>query len=66
VALDAGVGIDFGVQHQQIYFFPGAQDVVEAAEADVVGPAVAAHDPYALAHQRVGDGQQVAPAVGIF
>ena len=34
--------------------------MIEAAEADVVGPAVAADDPHALAHQRVGDRQQLA------
>jgi hypothetical protein len=34
--------------------------VVQAAEADVVGPSVAAQNPHALANQRVGDGQQVA------
>ena len=33
--------------------------MVEAAEADVVGPAVAADDPDALADQVVGERQQV-------
>ena len=34
--------------------------MVESAEADVEGPAVATQDPDALADQRVGDGEQVA------
>jgi hypothetical protein len=34
--------------------------VVESAEADVEGPAIATQDPDALADQRVGDGEQVA------
>jgi hypothetical protein len=62
VALDlaAGVGVDLGVEHQDVDVRAGGQDVVEAAEADVVGPAVAADDPDALADQGVGDGEQVA------
>ena len=34
--------------------------MIEAAVADVVGPAVAADDPHALLDQLVGDRQQVA------
>ena len=33
--------------------------MVEAAEADVVGPAVAADDPDGLAHQAAGQSEQV-------
>ncbi len=33
--------------------------MIEPAEPDVVGPAVAADDPDALADERVGDGEQV-------
>ena len=39
---------------------PRGQHVVEAAEADVVGPAVAADDPDALPHQESATLQQVA------
>ena len=34
--------------------------MVEPTGADVIGPAVAAHQPHALAHQRLGNRQQVA------
>ena len=32
--------------------------MIQSAEADVVGPAVAADDPHALAHESVGDREQ--------
>ena len=52
--LPAGVGVDFGIEHQDVDVAAGGQHVVEAAVADVVGPAVAAHDPDALLDQGVG------------
>ena len=55
--LAAGVRVDFGVQHQHLHVAAAGQDVVEAAVADVVGPAIAADDPDALAHERVSDGE---------
>ena len=45
VALDclaAGVGVDLGVEHEDVDVAVGGEHVVEAAVADVVGPAVAA------------------------
>ena len=56
--LATGVGIDLGIQHQQVDVLARGQRMVQATEADVVGPAVAADDPDALAHQVVGDGEQ--------
>ena len=53
--LAAGVGVDLGVEHQDVHVPAHGDDVVEAAVADVVGPAVAADDPDALLHQVVGD-----------
>ncbi len=52
--LAAGVRIDLGVEHQDVDVAAGGQHVVQAAEADVVGPAVAADDPDAPADQGVG------------
>jgi hypothetical protein len=58
--LSAGVGVNFGVQHQDFDVASGSQDVVEAAVANVISPAVAADDPHALAHQDIHDAQQAA------
>ena len=52
--LAAGVGVDLGVQHQEVDVAAGGEHVVQAAEADVVGPAVAAEAPDALADQEIG------------
>ena len=58
--LAAGVRVHLGVEHQHVDVAAGGQDVVQAAVADVVGPAVAADDPDALLHQGVGQAEQVA------
>ena len=63
--LPAGIRVDLSVQHQHIHVLARGEHVVQPAEADVVGPAVAAQNPYALSDQRVGDGQQVARVTGI-
>ena len=52
--LAAGVGIHLGVEHQGIDVAATGEHVVEPAEADVVGPAVAAHQPDAGFHQGIG------------
>ena len=57
--LSAGVGIDFGIQHQQVDVAPGGEDVIETAVTDIVGPAVAADDPDGFLDQGVGHGGQV-------
>ena len=57
--LPAGVGVDLGVEHEHVDVSPGREHVVEAAEADVVGPAVAADDPDALADEVVGEAEQL-------
>ena len=60
--LAAGVRVDLGVEDQDVDVAALGQDVVEAAVADVVGPAVAADDPHALADQVVGEpGEARAP-----
>ena len=43
--LTAGVGVDLGVEDEDVDVVAGSQDVVQATEADIVGPAVAAEDP---------------------
>ncbi len=58
--LAARVGVDFRIEHQDIHVAVGCQHVIQAAVADVVGPAVAADDPHALPDQRIGQAQQVA------
>ena len=49
--LSAGVGIDLGIENQQVDIPVLGQDVVDAAEADVIGPAVAADGPDGLLGQ---------------
>jgi predicted NAD/FAD-binding protein len=51
--LAARVRIDLGVQHEHLHVPAGGEHVVEAAEADVVGPAVAADQPDALLDQGI-------------
>ena len=46
--LAAGVGVDLGVEDEDVDVLAGGKHVVQAAEADVVGPAVAAEDPDGL------------------
>ena len=43
--LSAGVGVHFSIEHEDVDVFAGSKNVIHAAEADVVGPAVAAEDP---------------------
>ena len=42
--LAAGVGVHLGVEHKDVDVVARGQDVVKAAEADIVGPTVAAED----------------------
>ena len=44
---------------------PDGEHMIEAAEADVVGPAVAADDPHAFLHQIFGQAFQLARRGGI-
>ena len=47
-SLSAGVGVDLGIEDEDVDVFAGGEDMVDAAEADVVSPAVAAEDPDGL------------------
>ena len=62
--LPAGVRVHFRIQHHHVHVHSGAEHVIESAEADVIGPAIAADEPNALAHQRIGNRQQVARVAG--
>src|SRR5205823_5816980 len=53
-SLPARVGINLGVEHQDVDVASAGHDVIEAAVADVVRPAVAADNPDALLHQHIG------------
>ena len=63
--LAAGVGIDLGVEHQNVDVAPGGQHVVEAAVADVIGPAVAADDPDAAPDEVVDHRQKIAGGLAV-
>ncbi len=63
--LAAGVRVDLGVEHQDVDVAPVGQHVIEAAVADVVGPAVAADEPDALLHQVVGERFEAACLGGV-
>ena len=62
--LAPGVGIDLGVEHENVHIGAGREHVVEPSEADVVCPAVPAHDPHALVDQVVGQGREL-PGLGL-
>ena len=49
--LSAGIGVHLGVQHHQVHVTVLGHHMVDAAEADIVGPAVAAHGPHGLLGQ---------------
>ena len=51
--LSAGIGIHLGIQHQHIDILAGGQHVIQAAEADIIGPAVAAEGPHGLFAQEL-------------
>ena len=62
--LATGVGVDLGVEHEDVDVPARGQDVVEPAEADVVGPAVATEDPNALSYEGAREREQVASRPG--
>ncbi len=57
--LAAGVGVDLGIHDQDVDVLAGGQDMVEAAVADVIGPAIAPDDPYTLGTQLIGQACQL-------
>ena len=47
------VGIDFRIEDEDVDIFPCCQYMVEAAVADIIGPAVAAEDPVAAFDEEI-------------
>ena len=47
-SLSAGVGVNLGIEDEDVDIFTGSENMVHTAEADVVCPAVAAEDPDGL------------------
>ena len=43
--LTAGVGVNLGIEYQDVYILAGSDNMVQAAEADIISPAVAAENP---------------------
>ena len=54
--LSTRVGVTLSIQHQNIDVLGQAQDVIQAAKANIVSPAVAANQPDGFFDQRVGIG----------
>jgi hypothetical protein len=52
--LSAGVGVNLGIHDQHVHVEVCGQHVIQAAEADIVGPAVAAVHPDGLLGQLIG------------
>ncbi len=50
-SLSAGVGVNLGIEDEDVHILVLSQHMVHAAEADIVCPAVAAEDPYGLLGQ---------------
>ena len=51
--LAAGIGVHLGIKHQDVDVLVLGQHVIQAAEADIIGPAVAAEDPDGLLDEDV-------------
>ncbi|MNG97572.1 hypothetical protein D3C79_566900 [compost metagenome] len=60
--LATGVGVALGVEHQHVDVLPQTQHMVEPAEADVIGPAIAADEPDRLVHQVIRIPRQLSGA----
>ena len=52
-SLSAGVGVNLGVEDEDVDVLAGSDDVIQTAEADIISPAVAAEDPHGLLRQLV-------------
>ena len=57
--LTTGVGIHFRVEHQDVDVASAGKHVVETTVADIVCPAVTAHDPDGFLDQAVCQADQV-------
>ncbi len=57
--LASGVGVNLGVEDEEVDVLAAGNYVIEAAVADVIGPAVAADDPDALFDEHVGEHEEL-------
>ena len=53
------IGINLGIEHQDIDVAAHREHVIEPAITDVVGPAVPSHQPHTFVHQVVGQLEQL-------
>ena len=60
--LAAGIRVDLGIQHQDLYIAAGSEDMIQAAVADVVSPSIPSYQPDALPHQCAGEGSEITQA----
>ena len=51
-SLSAGVGVNLGIEYHDVDVFAGSQNVVYAAETDIVSPSVTTEDPLELLEAR--------------
>ena len=57
--LSTSVGVDLGVEYEDVDVASRRQHVIESAVADVIGPSIAAHQPDAAADKMVDDREQI-------
>ena len=57
--LPTGVGIHLRVHHEYIDVLTGSDDVIQASVANIIGPAIAAKEPYHLLAQLIPVQQDV-------
>jgi hypothetical protein len=58
-SLAAGVGIDLGIEDEDVDVAFARDDMIESAVADIVAPAIAADDPDRLARRDRGSNCEV-------
>ena len=63
--LTASIGVDFGIEDEDIDVTTEGEDVIEAAVTDIVGPAIAAHDPEGAFEEGIRDSEESFGLIGI-
>src|SRR5205085_422101 len=58
--LASGIGVDLGIEDEDVDIAATGEHVIEAAIADIVGPAIAADDPDALFDEGIRHAEEVA------
>ena len=57
--LPTRVGINFGIQNQEVYISSTCQDMIQTAVANIIRPAIPSHDPYAFTYQHIHQAKQI-------